>query len=83
MPLCSNLFCCLAIVLSTIFVSPPIAFSIRLIVITFFGHPFLELNHKATNYLLQFSVSWFGSFGMNAVLFLQEKKALFFIISIA
>jgi uncharacterized integral membrane protein (TIGR00698 family) len=29
-----------------------------------FGHPFLELNHKATNYLLQFSVVGLG-FGMN------------------
>ena len=48
----------------TIFVSPPIALVLGLIVANLFGHPFLELNHKATNYLLQFSVVGLG-FGMN------------------
>ncbi|WP_426091325.1 YeiH family protein [Flavobacterium sp. DSR3-2] len=49
---------------TTIFISPPIALVLGLIVANLFGHPFLELNHKATNYLLQFSVVGLG-FGMN------------------
>ncbi len=49
---------------TTVFVSPPIALGLGLIVANVFGHPFLVWNQKATNYLLQFSVVGLG-FGMN------------------
>ncbi|MFV8367465.1 YeiH family protein [Flavobacterium sp. XS1P27] len=58
------IFVALLLFCTTIFVSPPIALVLGLIVANLFGHPFLELNHKATNYLLQFSVVGLG-FGMN------------------
>ncbi|WP_394331024.1 YeiH family protein [Flavobacterium omnivorum] len=58
------IFVVLLLFCTTIFVSPPIALVLGLIVANLFGHPFLELNHKATNYLLQFSVVSLG-FGMN------------------
>ncbi|WP_426063702.1 YeiH family protein [Flavobacterium sp. DSP2-3-1] len=58
------IFVVLLLFCTTIFVSPPIALVLGLIVANLFGHPFLELNHKATNYLLQFSVVGLG-FGMN------------------
>ena len=46
------------------FVSTPIALLLGLIVAYFFGHPYLHLNNKATNILLQISVVGLG-FGMN------------------
>jgi uncharacterized integral membrane protein (TIGR00698 family) len=46
------------------FVSPPVALLLGLIVANVSGHPFLTLNSKAINYLLQFSVVGLG-FGMN------------------
>lgn len=49
----------------TTFVSAPIALLLGLIVANLSGHPFLYLNHKATNMLLQISVIGLG-FGMNA-----------------
>ncbi len=58
------IFVVLLMFCTTIFISPPIALVLGLIVANLFGHPFLELNHKATNYLLQFSVVGLG-FGMN------------------
>lgn len=45
-------------------ISPPIALLLGLLVANLFGHPFLHLNHKATNILLQVSVVGLG-FGMN------------------
>ncbi|NGY36995.1 putative sulfate exporter family transporter [Flavobacterium sp. XN-5] len=45
-------------------ISPPIALLLGLVVANLSGHPFLELNHKATNILLQVSVIGLG-FGMN------------------
>ena len=68
---------------TTIFVSPPIALVLGLIVANLFGHPFLEINHKATNYLLQFSVVGLG-FGMNVHSAVSAGKEgfLFTIISI-
>ncbi|AOW10066.1 YeiH family protein [Flavobacterium gilvum] len=45
-------------------ISPPIALLLGLIVANLSGHPFLHLNHKATNILLQASVIGLG-FGMN------------------
>jgi len=58
------IFVVLLLFCTTIFVSPPIALVLGLVVANLFGHPFLKLNHKATNYLLQFSVVGLG-FGMN------------------
>jgi uncharacterized integral membrane protein (TIGR00698 family) len=45
-------------------ISPPIALVLGLVVANLSGHPFLHLNHKATNILLQVSVVGLG-FGMN------------------
>ena len=45
-------------------ISPPIALLLGLVVANVSGHPFLHLNHKATNILLQVSVVGLG-FGMN------------------
>ena len=45
-------------------VSPPIALLIGFAIAQFIGHPFLELNHKATSLLLKISVIGLG-FGMN------------------
>jgi len=52
------LFCMISVV------STPIALLLGLIVANLSGHPFLHLNHKATNILLQVSVVGLG-FGMN------------------
>ena len=46
------------------FVTPPIALVLGLLVANLFGHPYLYLNQKATNVLLQISVVGLG-FGMN------------------
>ena len=46
------------------FVTPPIALVLGLLVANLFGHPYLHLNNKATNVLLQISVVGLG-FGMN------------------
>lgn len=68
---------------TTVFVSPPIALGLGLIVANVFGHPFLAWNQKATNYLLQFSVVGLG-FGMNVQSAMAAGKEgfLFTIISI-
>ncbi|MDI5898685.1 putative sulfate exporter family transporter [Flavobacterium sp. XS2P67] len=77
------IFVALLLLCATIFVSPPIALVLGLIVANLFGHPFLELNHKATNYLLQFSVVGLG-FGMDVHSAVSAGKEgfLFTIISI-
>jgi len=65
----------------TSFVSPPIALLLGLIVANFSGHPFLSLNHKATNILLQISVVGLG-FGMNVTsAFSDGKEGFFFTIA--
>ncbi|HTQ29435.1 MAG TPA: putative sulfate exporter family transporter [Puia sp.] len=46
-------------------ISPPVALLLGVIVAQFIGHPYLHLNHKATHFLLQYSVVGLG-FGMNA-----------------
>ncbi|OMQ09023.1 YeiH family protein [[Flexibacter] sp. ATCC 35103] len=46
-------------------ISPPIALLLGVIMVNVFGNPFVEFNHKAITYLLQFSVVGLG-FGMNA-----------------
>ena len=82
-PLQQLIFVVLLLFCTTIFVSPPIALVLGLIVANLFGHPFLELNHKATNYLLQFSVVGLG-FGMNvhSAVSAGKEGLLFTIISI-
>ena len=77
------IFVALLLFCTTIFVSPPVALVLGLIVANLFGHPFLELNHKATHFLLQFSVVGLG-FGMNVQSAVSAGKEgfLFTIISI-
>ena len=71
------------LICTTVFVSPPIALGLGLIVANVFGHPFLAWNQKATNYLLQFSVVGLG-FGMNfhSAVTAGKEGFLFTIISI-
>lgn len=57
----------------TPFVSPPFALLMGLVVAQTIRHPFLHLNHKATNLLLQVSVVGLG-FGMNVHSALQAGK---------
>lgn len=77
------IFVVLLLFCTSTFVSPPIALVLGLIVANLFGHPFLELNHKATHFLLQFSVIGLG-FGMNVHSAVSAGKEgfLFTIISI-
>lgn len=65
------------------FVSPPIALTMGIVIAQFVGHPYINLNHKATQLLLQFSVVGLG-FGMNAKTALQAGKdgILFTLVSI-
>ncbi len=58
------IFGILFLLCTSTFVSTPIALLLGLIVAYFFGHPYLHLNNKATNILLQISVVGLG-FGMN------------------
>jgi uncharacterized integral membrane protein (TIGR00698 family) len=58
------IFILLILVCLSGFITPPIALLLGLIVANLSGHPFLRLNHKATNTLLQISVVGLG-FGMN------------------
>lgn len=54
-------------------ISPPIALLMGLIIAQFIGHPYLNLNHKATHILLQVSVVGLG-FGMNVNSALKAGK---------
>jgi uncharacterized integral membrane protein (TIGR00698 family) len=67
----------------TPFVSPAIALLMGLVIAQFIGHPYLELNHKATHILLQVSVVGLG-FGMNvhSALHAGREGILFTIASI-
>jgi uncharacterized integral membrane protein (TIGR00698 family) len=73
---------CLAFCL-TPFANPAIALLLGLIVAQITGHPYLHLNHKATNLLLQVSVIGLG-FGMNVHSALQAGRqgVLFTVVSI-
>lgn len=64
-------------------ISPPIALLMGLIIAQFIGHPYLNLNHKATKILLQVSVVGLG-FGMNVESAMKAGKegVVFTIISI-
>jgi len=65
-------------------ISPPVALLLGLIIAQLTGHPYLQLNNKATRILLQVSVVGLG-FGMNVQSALQAGKQglLFTIASIA
>jgi uncharacterized integral membrane protein (TIGR00698 family) len=67
----------------TPFISPAIALLMGLVIAQLTGHPYLHLNHKATNLLLQISVVGLG-FGMNVHSAMQAGKegVLFTIASI-
>lgn len=77
------IFVVLLLVCMTSYVSPPIALLLGLFLANLSGHPFLHLNHKATNILLQFSVVGLG-FGMNinSALAAGKEGFLFTIASI-
>jgi uncharacterized integral membrane protein (TIGR00698 family) len=64
-------------------ISPPVALLMGLIIAQFIGHPYLNLNHKATHILLQVSVVGLG-FGMNVNSALEAGKEgfIFTIVSI-
>ncbi|MFC4479692.1 YeiH family protein [Flavobacterium chungangensis] len=57
----------LAVILLCVFsiISPPMALLLGVLIVNLFGNPFVEFNHKAITFLLQFSVVGLG-FGMNA-----------------
>lgn len=57
----------LAVIVLCLFsiISPPIALLLGVLIVNVFGNPFIEFNHKAITFLLQFSVVGLG-FGMNA-----------------
>jgi uncharacterized integral membrane protein (TIGR00698 family) len=54
-------------------ISPPIALLLGVIMVNFFGNPFVDFNHKAITFLLQFSVIGLG-FGMSATSALSAGK---------
>lgn len=62
----------------TSYVTPPIALLLGLVIANLFGHPFIHLNHKATNVLLQVSVVGLG-FGMNVQNAITAGKSGFFL----
>jgi uncharacterized membrane protein YadS len=78
------IFAVIVLVCLTPLVSPPLALLLGLFVALFIGHPFLHLNHRATNLLLQVSVVGLG-FGMNAATALRAGKEglVFAVASIA
>ncbi|SEA66256.1 conserved hypothetical integral membrane protein [Pedobacter hartonius] len=65
------------------FISPPLALLLGLILAQLMEHPFAGLNHRATNWLLKFSVVGLG-FGMNVVTALEAGREgiLFTVVSI-
>ena len=78
------IFAAAIILCLTPLVSPPIALLLGLGIALFVGHPFLQLNHKATHILLQVSVVGLGV-GMNAASALRAGRDgfLFTVVSIA
>jgi uncharacterized integral membrane protein (TIGR00698 family) len=78
-----TIFIICAVLCLTPFISPAIALLMGLAIAQLTGHPYLYLNHKATHFLLQFSVVGLG-FGMNVHSALQAGKegVLFTVVSI-
>ncbi|MWB93948.1 putative sulfate exporter family transporter [Flavobacterium sp. GA093] len=64
-----------AVILLCLFsiISPPIALVAGIVLVNFFGNPFLAFHHKAITFLLQFSVVGLG-FGMNATSAISAGK---------
>ena len=77
------IFAVLLLVCMSSHISPPVALLLGLVLANLSGHPFLHLNHKATNILLQISVVGLG-FGMNinSALAAGKEGFLFTIASI-
>jgi uncharacterized integral membrane protein (TIGR00698 family) len=72
------IFIALMLLCLSSFVSPPIALLLGLIVANLSGHPFMSLNSRAINVLLQISVVGLG-FGMNVnSAFSAGKEGFFF-----
>jgi uncharacterized integral membrane protein (TIGR00698 family) len=78
-----TIFAIAVLVCLTPLVTPPLALLLGLVIAFFVGHPFLQLNHRATQILLQVSVVGLG-FGMNAASALRAGAAgfLFTVVSI-
>ena len=78
-----TIFVVAALFCLTPLMTPPVALLLGLVMVLFVGHPFLQLNHKATQILLQVSVVGLG-FGMNAASALRAGKEgfLFTVVSI-
>ncbi len=70
------IFILFAIACTSPLITPPFALIMGLIVAQFIGHPYLQLNHKATHILLQVSVVGLG-FGMNINQAIHEGKSGF------
>lgn len=70
------IFILLAIICCTGLISAPVALLLGILVAQFIGHPWQQLNHKATHWLLQISVVGLG-FGMNAYAALEAGAAGF------
>ena len=79
-----SVFIIAALACLTPWITPPVALLLGLVIAFFVGHPFPQLNHKATNILLQWSVVGLG-FGMNAASALRAGRQgiLFTVVSIA
>ena len=67
------IFIAAALACLTRFVEPPLALLLGFVLAQTIGHPFIEHNHKATNWLLKTSVVGLG-FGMNLQHALQAGK---------
>lgn len=67
------IFMLLFVLCLTPFVSAPLALLLGIIVAQWIGHPFLAVNHRATQILLQISVVGLG-FGMNIDTAIQTGK---------
>ncbi|HEY4205669.1 MAG TPA: putative sulfate exporter family transporter [Puia sp.] len=79
----TSVFIITALACLTPWITPPVALLLGLVIAFFVGHPFPQLNHKATNILLQWSVVGLG-FGMNAADALRAGRQgiLFTVVSI-
>jgi len=67
------IFAVIVLACLTPLISPPLALILGLFIAIFVGHPFPQLNHRATNLLLQVSVVGLG-FGINAASALRAGK---------
>ena len=65
------------IIISVLFLDPPIALLLGLVIALVTGHPYIQINKKATTLLLQFSVVCLG-FHMNLEQALKAGKEGFF-----